>query len=56
MRAELDPRFRERLFAFVPYLHLELGEAAPRKVEQGLIDKGAIQATGFRYVGETSQP
>ena len=54
MRAELDPRFRERFFAFVPYLHLELGEAAPKEVEQGLIDKGAIQATGFRYVGETS--
>lgn len=56
MRAELDPRFRERFFAFVPYLHLELGEAAPKEVEQGLIDKGAIQATGFRYVGETSPP
>ena len=31
MRAELDPRFRERFFAFGPYLHLELGEAAPRR-------------------------
>jgi SAM-dependent methyltransferase len=54
MRIELDLRLRERFFAWVPYLYLELGEAAPKEVEQGLIDKGAIQATGFRYVGETS--
>lgn len=54
MRAELDPRFRERLFVWGPYLYLELGEAAPRDVEQRLIDTGAIRATGFRYVGETS--
>jgi len=54
MRAELDLRFCERLFAWGPYLYLELGEAAPRDVEQRLIDAGAIQATGFRYVGETS--
>jgi SAM-dependent methyltransferase len=55
MRAELDLRFRERFFAWVPYLYLELGESAPRDVEQSLIDRGAVQATGFRYVGETSQ-
>ena len=55
MRAELDQRFRERFFAWVPYLFLELGQAAPMDVEQSLIDRGAIQATGFRYVGETSQ-
>jgi ubiquinone/menaquinone biosynthesis C-methylase UbiE len=54
MRAELDRRFRERLFAWGPYLYAELGTAAPREVEQALIDEGAIQATGFRYVGETS--
>ena len=53
MRAELDLRFRERFFAWGPYLFLELGEAAPPDVEQRLIDSGAIQATGFRYVGET---
>jgi SAM-dependent methyltransferase len=55
MRGELDARFRERFFAWVPYLFLELGKAAPREVEQSLIERGAIQATGFRYVGETSQ-
>jgi ubiquinone/menaquinone biosynthesis C-methylase UbiE len=53
MRADLDERFRERFFAWVPYLFLELGEAAPMEVEQSLIDAGAIRATGFRYVGET---
>ena len=53
MRAELELRFQERFFAWVPYLYLELGDAAPRAVEQELIDAGAIQATGFRYVGET---
>lgn len=53
MRAELDPRFRERFFAWVPHLYLELGEAASKEAEQDLIDAGAIQATGFRYVGET---
>lgn len=56
MRAELDLRLRERFFAWAPYLHLELGDAAPREVEQELIDSGAIQATGFRYVGETPHP
>jgi SAM-dependent methyltransferase len=54
MRAELDRCLRERFFAWVPYLFLELADAAPREVEQSLIDAGAIRATGFRYVGETS--
>ena len=31
MRGELDARFRERFFAWVPYLFLELGEAAPKE-------------------------
>jgi SAM-dependent methyltransferase len=52
MRAALDARFRERFFAWVPYLHHELGEAAPEGVEQELIDAGMIRAIGFRYVGE----
>lgn len=54
MRAELDARLRERFFAWIPYLYRELGEAVPERVEQELIDAGAIQATGFRYVGETA--
>lgn len=55
MRAALDPRFRERFLALVPYLFLELGVAGLRDAEQRLIDAGTIQATGFRYVGETSR-
>jgi SAM-dependent methyltransferase len=52
MRAALDARFRERFFAWVPYLHHELHEIAPTVTERALIDAGAIQAVGFRYVGE----
>ncbi|MGH3036375.1 MAG: class I SAM-dependent methyltransferase [Gaiellaceae bacterium] len=54
MRAGLDSRFRERYFAWVPYLHHELGQVASEAEEQELIDSGAIRATGFRYVGETA--
>jgi SAM-dependent methyltransferase len=54
MRAELDRRFEERHLAWVPYLYHELGEAAPEEVERELVEAGAIQATGFRYVGEAS--
>jgi SAM-dependent methyltransferase len=52
MRHELDRRFTERYFAWTPYLHEELGGAVTERQEQELIDAGAIQATGFRYVGE----
>jgi hypothetical protein len=51
-RAELDRRFTERFFAFTPYLYDELGGSTPSAGEQALIDEGAIQATGFVYVGE----
>lgn len=54
MRAALDARFRERFFAWVPYLHHELGQVTSEAEEQELIDSGAIRATGFRYVGETA--
>jgi SAM-dependent methyltransferase len=53
MRAELDKRLRERFFSWGPYLYHELGRAGPREIEQELIARGAIRATGFRYVGET---
>lgn len=56
MRTALDARFHERFFAWVPYLHHELGQVAPEAAEQELIDAGAIRATGFRYVGETAKP
>ena len=51
MRPELDRRFAERFFAWVPYLYEEL-EAVERSEELRLIEAGEIQATGFRFVGE----
>jgi 2-polyprenyl-3-methyl-5-hydroxy-6-metoxy-1,4-benzoquinol methylase len=55
MRAGLEARFRERFFAWVPYLHHKLTEVVPEAAEQALIDAGTIRATGFRYVGETAR-
>jgi SAM-dependent methyltransferase len=55
MRAELDLRFRERFFAWVPYLYRELDAVVSERDEQAAIDAGAIRATGFRYVGETAR-
>jgi len=52
MRSGLDQRFEERFFAWRPYLNRELGDAIDERVERDLIEAGAIQATGFRYVGE----
>jgi SAM-dependent methyltransferase len=52
MRRELDERFRERWFAWLPYLHRD-AEADIEEIEERLlIEEGSIQATGFRYVGE----
>ena len=53
MRRELDRHFTERWFAWTPSLYLELGEAWEQE-ERRLIADGAIQATGFQYVGERS--
>ena len=52
MRQELDRRFTERFFTWMPYLYGELAGAVTDVEERSLIDAGAIQATGFRYVGE----
>ena len=52
MRSELDLRFEERFFSWMPYLNRELGDAVDERAERALIEAGAIQATGFRYVGE----
>jgi SAM-dependent methyltransferase len=53
LREELDRRFKQRHFAWGPYLYGELG-AAVEQEERALIDAGAIQATGFYYAGERS--
>jgi SAM-dependent methyltransferase len=54
MRTELDRHFEERFFGWTPNLNRELGKAIDERTEQALIDAGAIQATGFRYVGEVA--
>jgi SAM-dependent methyltransferase len=51
IRNELDKRFEERVFAWTPYLYGELGGVIDARAERVLIEAGAIQATGFRYVG-----
>jgi SAM-dependent methyltransferase len=55
MRRALDGRLGERSFVWVPYLHEELGDDVSEELERALIEAGAIQATGFRYVGETAR-
>jgi SAM-dependent methyltransferase len=52
MRSELDRRFAERFFRWIPYLHEELDGPELYAEEQRLMVAGEIQATGFRYVGE----
>ena len=51
LRRELGRRFEERYFAWAPYLYRYLGSATAAGLEQALIDAGAIQPVGFRYVG-----
>jgi SAM-dependent methyltransferase len=51
MRTELDRRFVERFFSWTPYLYGELAGVGEED-ERQLIEAGAIQAMGFRYVGE----
>jgi hypothetical protein len=51
LREELDRRFVEREFSWRPYLHRLLDGGAFEDEEAELIETGAIQATGMRYVG-----
>ena len=51
LREALDARFDEREFEWAPHLHRTLAGVATAVLEQALIDAGAIQALGFRYVG-----
>ena len=53
MRAALDQRFKQRFFAWTPYLYAELGGTQVEAEERGLIEAGKIHAIGFNYVGET---
>jgi SAM-dependent methyltransferase len=51
MRAALDGRFGERVFVWMPYLYRLLEGLVTEEIERGLIERGEIAATGFRYVG-----
>jgi SAM-dependent methyltransferase len=52
MRAALDQRFKERFFAWTPYLYAEFGGAEVEQEERDLLEAGEIRAIGFNYVGE----
>jgi SAM-dependent methyltransferase len=52
VRRALDERFVERYVAGVPYLYDFRLEDELEPVERELIESGAIEATGVRYVGE----
>jgi SAM-dependent methyltransferase len=51
MRRSLDARFQAQTFEWIPYLYRYLGGVATEELERSLIDAGAINAIGFRFVG-----
>jgi SAM-dependent methyltransferase len=51
LRTAVAARFEEREFARMPFFHRQLGGVATEVLEQALVDAGAIQPLGFRYVG-----
>jgi SAM-dependent methyltransferase len=51
---ELDARFVRRRYETEPYLYRELGGPATEELERMLVDAGAIQPLGFRYVGSST--
>jgi SAM-dependent methyltransferase len=55
MRTALDRNFTERFFSWMPYLYGELPRVDAEE-ERALIESAAIQAMGFRYVGEPKSP
>jgi SAM-dependent methyltransferase len=51
LREGLDRRFRERFFAWRPYLHRYPEVRADQEDEQAAIDAAVINPLAFRYVG-----
>lgn len=51
LREALAVRFEELAFEWVPHLWRRLGGPATAELEESLIESGAIQALGFRFVG-----
>jgi SAM-dependent methyltransferase len=56
MRDQLMAPFRERFFTWRPYLYRYGLHDDVEPLERALIEEGAIQATGFRWVGELAAP
>jgi len=54
VREELTRRFAERHFEWAPYLYDYRLDDALEPLERALIERGAIEATGCRYVGDQS--
>ena len=52
VRREIDRRFAERQAEWGPYLYDHRLHDAIEPLERALVAAGAIEATGFRYVGE----
>ena len=51
LRRELDARYEERCFEWLPYLYRWLGDAATKADESAEIAADAIRPIGYRYVG-----
>lgn len=51
IRRELSARFEERSFEWRPYLYRWLDGPASEPLEHTLVDVGAIQPLGFRWLG-----
>lgn len=51
MQRALDRRFRQDLFEWRPYLYRSLERDGIERSERAAIERGEIQAVGFRYVG-----
>jgi SAM-dependent methyltransferase len=56
LRDQLMAPFRERFFTWRPYLYRYGLHEGLELLERALIEEGAIQATGFRWVGERAPP
>jgi SAM-dependent methyltransferase len=55
LRRELEARFTQRYGGWVPYLFDYALKDSLEPLERELIESGAIEATGFRYIGERSR-
>lgn len=56
MRAQLMAPFREQFFTWKPYLYRYGLHPQLEPLERALIEEGAIQSTGFRWVGDLAPP